>query len=266
VIFIGGLMMERKMVLTAVVLLGLLCAAVAQAELYVSTAFGSGADAYVGNSSDEKSTSNYGTSGKLRARTLTTAATDAGNRFKCTFLRFDISQETGDFTGTTLSLAATLLKGGAKVLNVYGLVDETLDNWIESGTGGITYANAPGMLTPTTGGVAGTGGNDIGQYAIDSTKLLLLGTITAPALPSPVTYPIVFTSDPALLNLGSFLNADTNNLVTLVLIAQGNSEDEFASRNNTTAGILFPTLITPEPATMLILGLGSLMVVRRKRS
>jgi hypothetical protein len=257
--------MERKTVLTAVVLLGLFGAAVAQAAINISTAFGNGADAYVGNSSDEKSTTNYGTSGKLRARTLTTATVDTGNRFKCTFLRFDISQEAGgDFTGTTLSMSAILLKGSAKTMNVYGLTDETLDSWIESGTGGITYANAPGMLTPTTGGVAGTGGNDIGQYAIDPTKLSLLGTITAPALPSPVTYPIVFTSDLTKLSLGSFLNADTNHLVTLVLIAQGNSEAEFASRNNTTAGIMFPTLTTPEPATMLLLGLGGLLL--RKRS
>jgi hypothetical protein len=237
-------MMERKTVLTAVVLLGLLCAAVAQGGIAVSTAYGSGADTWVCNGSSEKSTVVNGAATELRARYI---------------------QEAGSFTGTTLSLNETWAKGAARTLQVYGLVDETLDSWVESTT---NYANAPGMLTPSQG-------NDLGFYAIDGTKLTLLGTITVPAAPAGTpsggaVVNVVFTSDPALLNLGSFLNLDTNNLVTLVIInANGtsgtNSEDRFASKENTTAGILFPTLTTPEPATMLILGLGSLMVVRRKK-
>jgi hypothetical protein len=251
--------MKRKTVLTAVVLLGLFCAAVAQGSIAISTAYGSGADTWVSNGSSEKSTVTHGSATSLYARYI-----GGGSRCSMTYLRFDISQEAGSFTGTTLSLNEVWAKGAAKTLQVYGLVDETLDSWVESTT---CYANAPGMLTPSQG-------NDLGYYAIDSTKLTLLGTITVPVAPAGTsssggTVNVVFTSDPTLLDLGSFLNQDTNNLVTLVIInASGtsgsNSEDRFASKENTTAGILFPTLTTPEPATMLLLGLGGLLL--RKRS
>jgi len=209
----------------------LIAASSVQALTTVTTAMGNGADTYVSNNiaGKQTSTQNWGTEVRARVRTLT------NTRFMAGYIRFDISEVAGDMTGATLSMTTTYLKSGAKTWNVYGLTDETLDLWGETT---ITYANAPGMLTPP-------GGNNLGNYDFDATKLTLLGTITSPAAPGNVTgtYYIVFSSDPTLLSLGSFLNADTNKLVTLVLIAQGDCEHEFATKENTvTPALMRPTL------------------------
>jgi hypothetical protein len=279
-------MMERKTVLAAVVLLGLLCAAVAQgAGFDVTTAFGSGADGYIQNDSSkgptvttefgggadtyitnniagkQTSTENWGTEGRMRIRTA------ANSRFMASFLRFDINEVSDPFAANTrLQLSATFLKGAAKTLNIFGLADSDIDdNWIESGTGGITYATAPGFLTPAIGDNGATvAGNNLGNYAFDS-RLTLLGTITFPGV-GTVTLPKNIWSNMSGTDsrLADFLNADGNGLVTLVLIAQTGSEDEAGTKENTAAGVYAPALV-PEPATMLILGLGSLMVVRRKK-
>jgi hypothetical protein len=207
----------------------LIAASSVQALTTVTTAMGNGADTYVTNDSSQSATSTHGAEVRIRVRNL------EATRQKIGYLRFDISEVAGDMTGATLSMTTTYLKSSAKTWNVYGLTDETLDSWAEGTT---NYTNAPGMLTPLEG-------NNLGHYDFDATKLTLLGTITSPAAPGGVTgnYNIVFSSDPTLLSLGSFLNADTNKLVTLVLIAQGDGEHEFATKENTvTPALMRPTL------------------------
>ncbi len=314
-------MMERKMVLTVVVLLGLLCAAVVQADLYIDTAFNSGgtsiggADAWIGNNSSASqgnATSNFGTDVRMRLRW------NGGNsRFSSDYLRFDIGAMTGPFElGTRLQMTSSYLqvfsqtgvttKGpgqAGRTFNVYGVIDDglaqdggTVDAWIESGANGITYATAPGMLTPDTIGEnnATVVGNDKGNYKLDGTKLTgVLTTFRGRGAPEFLISGDGTAANPYLYNDGrggttnggsitstvwtelsqalvDFLNSDTNGVVTLVLIdtGPGGSEAEWCTKERTaagTAGSRTPALV-PEPATMLILGLGSLLVVRRKRS
>ena len=196
----------------------------------VTTADRNGADAYVSNDNQSASygpASLHGTNTSIQIRYL------VDTRCKIGYLRFDITGLGGDMTGATLSMETTSVKSGGKIVNVYGLTDQSLDSWDEAA---ICYNNAPGMLPPTPAA---------GRYTIDPTKLTLLGTFTTPTAAG------VMTSDPTVLVLGSFLEADENGLVTLVLIDTGNGEDQYATKENTNTALQRPTLTLPNA------GLGS---------
>jgi len=81
---------------------------------------------------------------------------------------------------------------------------------------------------------------DLGNYALDTAIMTLLGTIAIPAAGG--TYPISFSSNPSDLPLTSFLNTDTNKLVTFLLIGTDN-EGEIASKEHETFNA--PTLTLP---------------------
>jgi hypothetical protein len=195
-----------------------------QALVTVTTADGNGADTYLSNDGQG---SNYGPDSlhgedqSLRAfRQL------VGVRSKAAYIRFDLTNIAGDMSGATLTFEATFLKGSSKTVEVYGLTDGDDDFWDESTT---SYNTAPGLLAAT-----------LGNYALDTAKMTLLGTITTPAAGG--AYPVSFSSNPADLPLTGFLEADTNTLVTFLFIGTDN-EGEFASKEHETFNP--PTLTLP---------------------
>ncbi len=106
--------------------------------LTITTADGRGADTYLTNDSSQSPNTN--TSAEVRMRAFRQLA---NTRSKTGYIRFDLGDAVGDMSGATLTLEATFLKGSAKVVQVYGLIDGDGDSWDEST---ITYNTAPGML------------------------------------------------------------------------------------------------------------------------
>lgn len=256
--------MKSKVILFVVLFM---LGAYAQA-LYVTTDFGNGADGWISN--DNQSSSYW--SDKVHNTTGMHARFNGGNsRFRATFMRFDISGTSDPFEADTkLLLGQTYTKGSDKVMHVYGLVDgDAGENWLETT---LCYNNAPGFRTPEIGDNGATvAGNNLGNYAITE-SLVLLGTFVIPGTGSSgatITPAKRLWTDPTSLPLADFLNADTDGLVTFVLInaagtSSNNSENRFASKEDAVQAS-WPALV-PEPATMAFLGLGCLMAVRRKRS
>jgi hypothetical protein len=195
-----------------------------QALVTVTTADGNGADTYLSNDGQGGNygpDSMHGSDQSLRAfRQL------VGVRSKAGYIRFDLNNIAGDMSGATLTFEATFLKGSSKTVEVYGLTDGDDDFWDEST---ITYNTAPGLLAAS-----------LGNYALDTAKMTLLGTITTPAAGG--AYPVRFSSTPAELPLTNFLDADTNKLVTFLFIGTDN-EGEIASKEHETFNP--PTLTLP---------------------
>jgi hypothetical protein len=232
--------MIRRVLLAAFVLVALL--EVGAQAVTVTTADGSGADTYLTNDGQMGPDTTHGSDTKIRfCRQL------ADTRSRIGYIRFDLAGvSVPDMSGSYLTFDASWGKGSEKAVDVYGLIDGSGENWDEST---ITY-NAAAGLDPAT----------LGNYAVDLTEAILLGTITTPAAG---TYPIQFSSNPTDLPLGGFLDADTNNLVTFFFIGT-NNETEVAPKEHET--LMAPTLtLVPEPATLALLGLGSVVLLRRRR-
>ena len=210
-----------KKLIWSIALTTLLSTASGVQALTITTEDGNGADTYLANDSQQGPDTN--TSAEIRMRAFRQLA---DTRSKTGYIRFDLSEAAGDMSGATLKFEATFLKGGAKGVDVYGLIDGDGDSWDEST---ITYNTAPGMLPAT-----------LGNYAFDVSKVTLLGTITTPAAGDP--YPVRFSSDPTDLPLTDFLAADTNKLVTFIFIGT-NNEGEIASKEHET--FVAPTLTLP---------------------
>ncbi len=106
------------------------------------------ADAQVKSGS---ATTNYGTNVQLRTREENPVST---NTYR-SYLRFNVTGLTGSVTGVKLRLYADT--GSSNIQSVYATT--TNPNWIESGTGSITWNNAPSIgstlwgssSVPTTG-------------------------------------------------------------------------------------------------------------------
>ena len=202
-----------------------------QAEMVFSTAVGNGADTGLendGQSGNHGPDSVHGTEGAVAIRNYESV------RQKFGYIRFDLTGIAGDLSGATLSITVNISNRNRNWL-IYGLVDESLDNWDEATT---SYSNAPGILPAA-----------LGSFALDDTKLQLLGTLgvleNTPTRETPNTYTSITTE----LDLTSFLQSDTNKLVTFAVINE-NSDSNASYWIATKEGdpTMAPTLTLPNAA------------------
>jgi len=199
------------------------------APIIITTEDGRGADTYLSNDNQ----SSIATNGPDATHGATTAIPGfrqlANTRSKAAYLRFDIEGISGDMSGAILTFAATNLKGAAKTVQVYGVIDGDGDLWDESK---VTYNTAAGVISnPPTA---------LGNCVVDTAKATLLGTLNWPAAGG--TYPVTISSSPADLPLTSFLEADRNGLVTFLFVGTDN-EGAIASKEHETFNP--PTLTLP---------------------
>ena len=208
----------------------------------VDTTAGNGADSYISSFPGRHDT-NFGSEDAFFLKN------DFGGGFvnRKGYLRFDLSSIADPITNANLALSFvedTHITFATWVFNVYGLSDgHSGENWLETG---ITWNNAPANDTSSGGGLLGGQASLLGAFSID-TFLLAPGDI-------------VNFSSSALTN---FLQVDTNDLVTLILIRQDLtlSKVGFATKEHTDFQAPTLTLSTtvnpvPEPDTLLLMCLG----------
>ncbi len=267
-------MKPNPKILTTLVV-SLLLAGPAFGQVSITTAFGNGADTELVNDTGPGSGNVFGASATVEQRNY-----DA-TRQRIVYLRFDLSgvdtQIANWASGATLTFDVTSANR-SRTWSLFGLSDSAANNnWSEST---LTYASASGFSTASAG-----------YYTLDTGSLYNGGTATTlPANSSgyalgslAVTGAGVFTTTAAAgagtatsVNLENFLKTDTDHLVTLFfLVNSDNALDAYvATKENTTAGIVFPTLnlpnatSVPEPSTLAMLGLGGLFlsqVARRRK-
>ncbi len=236
----------------------------ASAQTVLTTANGIGADTFIQNTSGT-TTNNYGTADIIRVKT---PATGSGDRLA--YFRFDLG---ASFTGQSLignvSFSLTLQETGSlsDTFELFALSDLSTPDiratgWSETG---VTWNSSQGLR--------GSGTNPSGSFTSIGTfnltsntsgSIISLGSVTSNAS----------TSSGFATNLNSFLQADTNGLVTFAMKRNTSAEPAitvFSPKEN----ILlqpFPTLsftAVPEPATnaVIIAGgvLGVVMLRRRRR-
>lgn len=176
------------------------------------------------------------------------------------YIRFQLPSDVDTITSATLKLYAGTVSAAATTIYVNGLNDLVpFEDWgeLSPGTyygdpsGGLTWNNAPGNLTSSKNG-------------FDTTKTTSLGTLPTTAN-APVGTLYTFSST-ALVD---YLNADTNTLVNFLFgkLNSTSAVHSFASKEKGTVSgpVLEITYTpTPEPTTMLLLGIGSLLFARKR--
>jgi hypothetical protein len=176
-------------------------------------------------------------------------------------VRFDLNNALGDRSGSILTFQIVSTANRDRTFQVWGLADNATDDaWDETTT---SYNTAPGVIpTPPT---------PIAQVDIDESKMTLLGTVGMIGSGAQVVRSDNGEPD-SMLNLDNFLAADTNGLVTFLIINSASDTTasySIASKENTTPDIVLPTLelpnAVPEPAAVSSLGMGALVMLGHRR-
>ena len=231
----------------------------ATAAVVVTTASGAGADTYLSNDAQNAGQGpdgTHGTESTLLIRNF------VDTRMKMAYVRFDLNNAIGDRSGSILSFQILSTANRDRTFQVWGLTDNATDDaWNESTT---SYNTAPGVIpNPPT---------PIAQVDIDESKMTLLGTVGMIGSGAQVLRSDNGEPD-SMLNLDSFLAADTNGLVTFLIInstSDSNASYSIASKENTTPDVVLPTLElpnavpVPEPAAVSSLGLAALVLLWRR--
>ncbi len=233
-----------------------------QAEIMtISTADGNGADAQIRGliGSDDQSATNFGSSSTLAYR-YASAGTTGVNRFQKSLFRFDLPDNIDTVISATLRIFST--SASSKDYDLYGLRElsdygpgQLDESWAESS---VTWDNAPfheGVASNSNGLASGT-------------FLTLVNGGSTPSSPGTETY--------SSTALASFIEDDTNGLVTFLIRADDNESalGNFASKEHDGSGftglhapeLVLEYTVVPEPSTFVLGGLGfGLLLFRRLR-
>jgi len=213
------------------------------------------ADTTLSNDDNRGPTVNHGSSSQNQIRW------HEAPRVRITYVRYDITGIDSALFGTA-TLQGTCKDSktdGPITVDIWGLNDDVVadggiqgNDWNEST---INYSNAGGVDNNAA----------VGTFAF--VNATYLGTML---IDGQDTQPLAFGSNTTDLPLGSFLSADGGDgLVTLMLIdsVQSGKEVYVDSLEGSTSGGHGPMTLNfvPEPATMLLLGLGSVLAMRRRK-
>jgi fibronectin-binding autotransporter adhesin len=195
------------------------------AAVTIGTTNGLGADTYLGNDSNEPGPGVIrGTNAGFAHRVF------AGTRMKILYIRFDKGTNLINYAGSTIGINFTSANR-TRTCTVYGLKDgDPGEAWPENGT---CYTNAPGVIY--------TNGTPLAQFpTIDTNRMVLLGTM--PNFNAATGWQ---TSDPNTLNLSSFLQADTDGLVTFLFLTTSDNSQSYFGTTKESGPDLGPVLNMP---------------------
>ena len=181
------------------------------------------------------------------------------NKIRWSFVRFDLSGITETITGIKFELQASKEGGITPALThaVYGLT--TGEDWTESG---LNFTNAPARSAKTVDMAGVFGGAALSTFSYTG------------AVSGNIGGPVAAVIDQAAGGLAAdFINADSNKIITFIIARTGDPSSAgygiaWATKEKTYANVAAPLLTVytiPEPANLIILGLGGL-ILRRKKS
>jgi hypothetical protein len=172
------------------------------------------------------------------------------------WIKFDVTGlDVGALPGAYLRITLHQDKDNSALLSAVNDDYTTGIGWTEDD---LTWNNAPGNITSADG----INPDDAG-FTVDNLRADLDPTVTT--FIGPVDYPGGVAGDQYFFDVLSILQADTDGIVQFVLHGAGGNTN-FSTHDHPNGTDYYPALLTvPEPTTVVLLALGSLLAFRRKR-